>query len=76
MAKKTILGIIEKMEVALTKAKAEAKNFEGEKEINAAGLRVRKALKEVKDYAQEGRKLVTEVKKNRKDSNSKKSKKK
>jgi len=69
---KTVLGVIGKIEELLATAKEEANSFE-EKEVAAAGLRTRKALKEIKDFAQAGRKLVTEIKKSRK-ATSKKSK--
>ena len=64
MAKKekSVLVLIEKIKVSLEVAKEEATNLE-EKEVKAAALRVRKALKEVKDFAQAGRKLATEIKK-------------
>lgn len=78
MAKKNnVVGIVEKLEGLVALAKEEAENFEVN-EVNAAGLRVRKALAEIKAFAQEGRKLVTEVKNNRKKEkeNSKKKKKK
>lgn len=66
MAKvKSVVDLIEKISVALSTAKNEAQDFE-EKENASAGLRTRKALKEVKDLAQAGRKLVTEIKKSRK----------
>jgi len=64
MAKKekSVLALIEKIKVSLEVAKEEAQNLE-EKEVKAAALRVRKSLKEVKDFAQAGRKLAIEIKK-------------
>lgn len=67
---KTVADVIEAISSSFEVAKEEVKSFE-EKEVTAAGLRARKALKEIKDYAQAGRKLVTEIKKSRKESKGK-----
>jgi hypothetical protein len=77
MAKsKTVGEVLTKIEAVIKEARDENEKFEGEKQNNAAGGRIRKALQEIKGLVKEGRNLVTEIKNDRKESGSKKAKKK
>lgn len=63
---KSIREAIEGLQEILEEALAQADKFEGEKQINAAGGRIRKSLQEVKKEIKPIRDMVTEIKNKRK----------